>query len=273
MADRASWFSKAGVGLVDNVHDALTMGVGFPLRHLSDRLGRSRYDTGVRGFGRISLRARTSDGAVFRQVFARREYDLSRFPQHDRVLAAISRTAADGKIPVVVDGGANVGAASLFFSATYPQATVVAVEPDPDNADSCEQNTSGHDNIKVLRAALGAEPGAVELSNPAGEAWAVQTSRSAGGAVPIVTIDQAVAAAGDGVPIVVKIDIEGFEADLFSSNTGWIDRATAVIVEPHDWLFPDTATSRTFQTAMAERDFDVVLSGENLVYFRRGPPI
>lgn len=268
MAADQGWLTKAGTGLADNVHDALTMGAGFPLRHLSDKLGRPRYVTAVKGCGRVSLRAGSSDGAVFRQVFAHREYDLGRFPQHGRVLAAIERALAEGRAPVIVDGGANVGAASLYFARAYPQATVVAIEPDPDNAESCERNTAGCGNVKVLRAALGAEPGAVELFNPAGEAWAVQTSRSSGGSTEVVTIDQAV---GDGAPVIVKIDIEGFEADLFSSNTGWIDRAAAVIVEPHDWLFPDAASSRALQRAMGERDFDMVISGENLVYFRRDP--
>ena len=41
-----------------------------------------------------------------------------------------------------------------------------------------------------------------------------------------------------------------------------------VIIEPHDWMLPGSATSRTFQRALLERDFELLISGENLVFVR-----
>jgi hypothetical protein len=67
---------------------------------------------------------------------------------------------------------------------------------------------------------------------------------------------------------IVKIDIEGFEADLFSANLDWLDLADVVIIEPHDWMLPGQGSSRTLQVAMAARPFEVLLSGENLIYVR-----
>jgi hypothetical protein len=67
---------------------------------------------------------------------------------------------------------------------------------------------------------------------------------------------------------IAKIDIEGFEDDLFSDNTRWVDDVEVIIIEPHDWLFPGTGTSRNFQRAISKRPFEVVISGENLVYIR-----
>ncbi len=66
----------------------------------------------------------------------------------------------------------------------------------------------------------------------------------------------------------VKIDIEGFEADLFEDNIAWLDQVRVVIIEPHDWMLPGAGTSRNFQRAMLERDFEMVISGENLAYIR-----
>ena len=71
----------------------------------------------------------------------------------------------------------------------------------------------------------------------------------------------------DGI-FIAKIDIEGFEKDLFSSNLGWIDRAEMVIIEPHDWMLPGQQSSATFQRAMGSRDFELFISGENLIYVR-----
>ena len=66
----------------------------------------------------------------------------------------------------------------------------------------------------------------------------------------------------------VKIDIEGFEADLFGSNTDWIDQAKVVFLEPHDWMLPGQRTSRSFQDRMARADFDIAIATTNLLYVR-----
>jgi len=70
----------------------------------------------------------------------------------------------------------------------------------------------------------------------------------------------------DGELFQVKVDIEGFEKDLFGSNLDWLDQVDAVFIEPHDWLLPEDRTSRAFQQALAARDFSMLLCGENLIY-------
>jgi len=74
---------------------------------------------------------------------------------------------------------------------------------------------------------------------------------------------------GMGVPFIAKIDIEGFESDLFSANTQWLADTFVVFIEPHDWLLPGKCTSRSFQAAMGEEDYEIYLSGEILTYIRR----
>ena len=86
----------------------------------------------------------------------------------------------------------------------------------------------------------------------------------------VVTVPELVARCGEGAELfIVKVDIEGFESDLFAANLEWLDQAAAVMIEPHDWLLPGSGTSTDFQKAMAERGFDLLISGENLLYVRR----
>ena len=56
--------------------DAIRIGPAFPLRHISELIGRRLYSTKVAGV-RVHLRSRSTDGEVFRQIFSRREYDFS----------------------------------------------------------------------------------------------------------------------------------------------------------------------------------------------------
>jgi FkbM family methyltransferase len=167
---------------------------------------------------------------------------------------------------VILDAGANVGAASLWFKAQFPEAWIVAVEPDPGNADVLRCNLNGRDRAVVLEAAIGATPGYVSLV-PAVMSWAVRTERASMGC-PVVTVDRAVGTVPCGELFIAKIDIEGFEHDLFSENLEWLDRAAVVIIEPHDWLLPGALTSRTFQAAFGSRCFEIFQLAENLVYVR-----
>lgn len=71
-----------------------------------------------------------------------------------------------------------------------------------------------------------------------------------------------------GVPFIAKVDIEGFEEDLFSENLDWLKEIFVLFIEPHDWLMSGRRTSRNFQRALAQHDFQILIRGENLVYIR-----
>ncbi len=130
-------------------------------------------------------------------------------------------------------------------------------------------NTRDLPSIKVIEAAIGSEPGWVSLINPDNQAWAVQTIRSEDGSIAVRTIPEIVLGEQQPAKIfLVKIDIEGFEDDLFATNADWIDEAEIIIIEPHDWLFPGKGTSRNFQKALASRSFEILISGDSLIYFR-----
>ncbi len=205
---------------------------------------------------------------VVRQVFGQHDLDLSKCVQHAKVQRHYEEMCAKGQVPIIIDAGANIGAASIWFASRYPKAKILAIEPDPANAACCRTNTRTFDNIAVIEAGIGSSSGGLTLVNPSGASWSVQTERCAeGGDVSIRTVPDLVASVPNGRLLIVKIDIEGFESDLFSANTSWIDDAVVIVIEPHDWLLPGQKSSRAFQKAFAEREFEVVLSGENLIYF------
>lgn len=247
------------------ISDTRSCGLSFALANF-----RQRWGSGTPGFtlrGReLVVRAGNSDYQTFRQVFRDREYAIPQPEMAARIETRFAAIVASGKTPVIVDAGANVGAATLWFVDAFPGSAVVAIEPDAQNAAILKRNVSETSNAIVLEAAIGAEAGFAAVAQSDG-GWATQTSRADQG-VSIVTVDQAAATIANGELFLVKVDIEGFEADLFSSNLDWLDRACAVFVEPHDWMLPERKTSRTFQRAFAARDFDLLMIGENLLFVR-----
>jgi FkbM family methyltransferase len=253
--------------LKTNVNDVVTFGPRFLLRHLPRLTGADTAVVHIAGVGEIHLRAGESDVRVVRQIFGDKEYDIGRIPVIGARLNARYRAILDsGRKPVIVDAGANIGVASLWFRMIYPEAAIVAVEPVPDSVAMLNRNLGGLRDITVLAAAIGSRPGFVQVRNHR-FSWAARTERAESG-VPVVTMANAFAAAPECVPFIVKIDIEGFESDLFLDNVDWLSEVYMIIIEPHDWIMPGKKTSQSLQVAMGRCDFEIFISGENLVYVR-----
>jgi FkbM family methyltransferase len=253
--------------IVNNVRDARVLGLGFVARHL--RGGTAHYRFNLKAIGPVMIRSGGSDAQVIRQIFRDRAYDLERAgPAHERLEKRYREILASGRKPLIVDAGANIGAASLWFHRDFPEAEILAVEPDPANFALLRENVAALPTIRPLRAALGGHPGKVSVSSE-GESWGLQTTRDDGGDTDIVTIGQLFDGEGEGrIPFLVKIDIEGFEADVFDGPCDWLDLVAGIILEPHDWMLPAGRSSQSFQGEMGRRDFQIFISGENLIYIR-----
>jgi FkbM family methyltransferase len=160
---------------------------------------------------------------VFHQVFVDREYDHWSLPSDARL---------------IVDAGANVGMAALFFADRYPGATILAVEPEQGNFDTLCANVQGFSQIKPIRSALWPSSGHVEIANPADDAWAFQVKESIGGSIPAITVPEIIAAQRRRIDV-FKIDIEGAEKELFQSGADrWLAEVDLIVLETHDRFKP-----------------------------------
>lgn len=251
-----------------HLKDLTSLGLAYQARHLHRR-DRSEFRVRIKEVGDMTLRPRTADAAVVSQVFSWRQYDLSQFPQQSQISRTHDEILGRGRRPLILDLGANNGASARWFARAYPQADIVAVEPDPENARICRVNTAGH-AVQVLTAAIGSVPGTVTLHNTDTATLSYTTTRAPDGGVPVVTVGQILADRPDHELFIVKIDIEGFEEDLFAADTDWVEQATVLLVEPHDWKFPERDTSHNLQQTMGRLPFHLLLCGENLVYVRHG---
>jgi FkbM family methyltransferase len=75
-------------------------------------------------------------------------------------------------------------------------------------------------------------------------------------------------------PFLIKIDIEGFEKNLFSKNFEWMKNFLIIIIEIHDWMIPGKSISSNFIKALEKisndenNKRDLIISGENLISIR-----
>jgi FkbM family methyltransferase len=254
------------------VKDAQVLGIVPAIQGARASYGSGRLYVKIKGGGRIAVRRQNSDYATLRQIFGHKEYSIGNSAVEADIQSRCSDILSNGQKPIIIDAGANIGLAALWFKAQYPKATVISIEPDAENFAALKENVIASDTTLLLNAAVGSLPGSASLIDCGGMGWAVQTQRTQGDGINIITIDDAISLVPNGVPLIVKIDIEGFESDLFCDNLAWLDATFAVFVEPHDWMDPSKNTSRAFQRAFGERNFNVYIRGENLLYVRRLTP-
>jgi len=210
----------------------------------------------------LEVRDRT-DLAVSAQIFRTEDYNLARLGRWGDIEARYRQIAAQGARPLILDCGANIGASALYFAEQFPQAKVLAVEPQRGNFELLRRNCAGHASIEALEAGVASEDKRGTLLDPGEGNWGFRVAERAGGELELLSINRLLARAG-GEPFVVKIDIEGFEAELFSRNLEWLDRFYVLAIELHDWLLPRSRSSQSFLKAIAALDRDFVYVGENV---------
>ena len=216
----------------------------------------------------VHLREGTADWMTFDQIFIEEDYDLRRLTRIDELKKIYRAIVSSGKAPLIVDLGANIGLSAIYFKLVWPEAIVLAVEPDRENVELLHLNVGRIDGIQVLEAAAASCPGRLRIKDPEAGKNAVQVvgiDEGAGDEVDCVTLPDLFERMSDRcVPFIVKIDIEGGEKDLFAANFEWIDDVPLMVVELHDWLFPRARTSRNFLAAIANKNRDFVYIDENI---------
>ena len=160
---------------------------------------------------------------------------------------------------VIIDGGANIGIASLYFLNRYPAVRIVAVEPHPANFALCRKNLAPYSGrAKVLEGALWKTPGRVVLDDSRGEDWTVQVRSGKldqPGSVEAFTLPALIAFGGGPVDL-LKLDIEGSEKELFGPGADeWLPAVRNIVIELHGGECSDR-----FFGALAGYDYDLVNS-------------
>ena len=208
----------------------------------------------------LSLRGKGSDFAVFLQIFDQRQYATDGLSRSDDIEASYEAILKAGKIPIIVDAGANVGLSALYFRDLYPDAKILSIEPEEQNFHELERRA---DPLTVpIKAGLANFDGHLDVVDPGLGEWGFRTRKADRGvpAMRLTTLlDQ-----HPGEPFLLKIDIEGFEADLFD-DPELLDRFTLIFFEPHDWMLPKQRSASSFLRAVAGLDRDFLISGENIV--------
>lgn len=207
--------------------------------------------------GTVLLRECVSDLLTFEEIVVERVYE------------SIYRSLVH--CSTVIDLGANIGLASLYFATCHPSSQIFAVEPHFANYAMLVANMrvlSNAGRCKCLHGAVwdSEEPVVIDVSQEptrynrctVREAAAAQQGSPA---VSGFTIKKIIELSGFPMVDLLKVDIEGAERELFRGNPEWLDRVRAIAIEFHG----DARSTSNFDGIMKDRSFAITDSQQHTV--------
>lgn len=199
----------------------------------------------------IILRSNTSDRSIFNEVFLKKGYQFS----------------LDYPPKVIIDAGANIGLFSVLMANLYPQAKILAIEPDPDNFKHLKKNTDFYTQINLLNYGLWSKNTVLEIID---ENFGKSGTRvkeagpDSNSSLKAISIPELMNNFNLNRIDLLKIDIEGSEKELFSRNEDqWLPKTKTLIIELHDKMVP--GCSKVFFKKLSNYNFTVEIMGENLL--------
>jgi FkbM family methyltransferase len=200
----------------------------------------------------VHLRLRTTDQEVYPEILLQGfyAYDLGFSPK------------------TIVDAGANIGMASIYFTHRYPEARVVAIEAEASNFALLAKNVRPYSSITPIHAALWSEDGEISVSQPdpstrAGGEYAFFTHEGSGVKVRAITMPTLMKEMQIRSVDLLKVDIEGAEKEVFEA-CNWMNAVRCLMIELHDRFKPGCSEA---VTSVAQA-FSKSQRGETTVYIR-----
>ena len=206
------------------------------------------------------LRVPSTDVPAFDQIFIKKECDFE-----------VKRPPV-----TIVDAGANIGLASIYFSNKFPDAKIIAIEPEDSNLNILRKNIAPYGNITLICGALWRENSRIDLVDPGLGKWAFMTQSQDGvekrhgefvHQVQGMTVDTIMKEHGIDHIDIIKIDIEGAEREVFRDPSLWLEKVDALIVELHEHMKP--GCNRSFRN-VSKAFTDKWLQGEKVYLTRSG---
>ncbi|MFE5286518.1 FkbM family methyltransferase [Nocardia sp. NPDC056611] len=233
----------------------------------------------------IMVRRNQSDLLILWQIFLHRYYELNAVYDLDAVI---------GTLDTIVDLGGNTGQAAAYFTARYRPRLLLTVEPIAESRQVLYRNRSlsGMDWI-VEDCAVSGAPGELEFAVSAfwdtctavpavyelrrRRPWRLENSLARPPrTLPACTVAQLLDRNGLDHVDLLKVDVEGSEADIFATPQPWMDTVDRIVLEVHDKYIDGDGVRSTMKQAgfhrIAPRRPDPAGFNPVELYWRDGLP-
>ncbi len=204
----------------------------------------------------IFLRKGTKDHETFKEIFIDNIYNI---PLH-----IYPKT--------IIDAGGNIGLASRFFKHKYPESQVILIEVDQENSKEAEKNLKSYSGLTILNKGLYNTNTYFKINDTfnATNSYVVEEATQDDYDIESITIPDIIHEYNWQVVDLLKIDIEGAEKALFSSDyEEWLPKVNVIMIETHDRMVAQC--SITVMKALDRYDFGLYTTteGGTMIYYSK----
>jgi FkbM family methyltransferase len=203
----------------------------------------------------LYMQPNTIDNHSFYEIFLKEDYNFK---------LSLDKT----QVKFIIDAGANIGFSTVFFANKFPSAKIIGIEPDNTNFKCFIKNTQNYTQIEAIKGAVWCKSKHMEIKD---EGWGTR-------GFMVNEVDQESQNSIKGYSIrdlmkqyemqwidILKLDVEGSELEIFSSNyEEWLPKTKCLIIELHDRMRP--GCSEAVKNAVGKYTFEMFERGENQVY-------
>ena len=145
----------------------------------------------------------------------------------------VYRFDSKSECPLIIDGGANLGLASIYFAREYPEAEVIAFEPDPDVFHLLTKNLLNIEphNVQLECKALWTSDSKAAFHQEGSDAGRLVPA-DIGRAIEVQTVRLREILEHRTVDF-LKLDVEGAEVELLQDCQDVLENVNALFVEYH----------------------------------------
>lgn len=205
------------------------------------------------------------------EIFSIESYNLKKLKIWKKISQEYQNYQNNKLIPLIIDCGSNIGCSTEYFQRIFKESYTVLIEPEEKNFNFSNKNLSNKDN-KLMNCVVADEEKNYFFEHDFIDSRAPRVTENQGTQIKGITVNQILSdfPKDKYQPFLIKIDIEGFEDQLFSKNYEWINKFDIIIIEIHDWMLPGKSNSHNFINALNQvtnknNKRDLIISGENLI--------
>ncbi|MEO7045158.1 MAG: FkbM family methyltransferase [Ferruginibacter sp.] len=202
----------------------------------------------------LSLRKNTSDFETFYQAIVHDQY-LFKYPINPEV---------------IIDGGANIGLATIAFKSIFPEAKIIAIEPDKENFEQLIKNLTPYSDVHTINAGIWYKKAILQITDKYNYGkWGMVTEEiesETENSIPTITIDEIIKRFNLDRIDLLKLDIETAERELFSScYEEWLPKVKIIVIELHDSITKGTAMPFFRAVSKSISNYSFYQLGENTI--------
>lgn len=167
--------------------------------------------------------------------------------------------------------GVKTGFSTYWFAKKFPKAQIIAIEPDLSNFKILTLNTRKFSNIKLIRSAIWKDNSYLKVKDIGKGHWGLiveEVPSETTGCIKSITIDDIVKMSEYNTIDILKLDVEGAEKEIFSSNNiDWLNKVNVIIIELHETM--KKGCNQAFFSAISKHNFIQYYNCENLILIRK----